>query len=251
MVFHHALVRAPADLYKNCITSHPLRDSIDIKKVRKQHLEYCFALEELGLELIRLPRLETLPDSCFIEDTAIIYNKKAFITRMGAIERRGEVDSVGSVLKEYLEVVNAKKPATIEGGDVIHLENRLISGVTQRTNQEGIRQLGKKLNIKVNPCIDPSIVHLKSYVTYLGNNTVITTRKYSEHPVFEKFDKIIVDKEEEYAANTLAINNTVLIANGYDKTSKKIREANFDVIKLETTEFQKCEGALTCLSLLF
>jgi dimethylargininase len=251
MKFKYALVREPGDLYKKCITSHPQRASIDINVVRKQHVEYCNTLEELGLELIKLPRLNEYPDSCFIEDTAIIHNSRAFVTRMGAIERRGEVSSVESILKEFMEVNKALEPARIEGGDVIHLEDYLISGITKRSNQEGINQMSEFLEVEVLPYIDPEIVHLKSYITYLGKNTFLMTKKYANQSIFEKFEKIIVDTQEEYAANTLTINETVIMAEGYENAQMKIKEAGFDVLTLKTTEFQKCEGALTCLSLLF
>ena len=37
----------------------------------------------------------------------------------------------------------------------------------------------------------------------------------------------------------------------YPKTKKKIRDLGYNIIELEMTEFQKMDGALTCLSLLF
>lgn len=251
MKFKYALVREPGDLYKNCITSHPQKARININIVRKHHLEYCNTLEELGLELITLPRLNKYPDSCFIEDTTIIHNNRAFLTRMGAIERRGEVSSVESVLKEFMNVKKALEPARIEGGDVIHLDDYLISGITKRSNQEGVNQMSKFLKIKVIPCIDPEIVHLKSYVTYLGRNTLLITKKYANQSIFEKFEKIIVDTQEEYAANTLTINETVIMAEGYENSHMKVKKAGFDILTLKTTQFQLCEGALSCLSLLF
>ncbi len=251
MNFKYAFVREPGNNYQGCITSHPLRDTIDINIARKQHAIYCHTLTELGVELIKLPRLNEYPDSCFIEDTAIIHNNKAFITRMGAISRRGEVSSVRSHLAEYMEVEMAKAPATIEGGDVIHLKERLISGITKRTNREGVNQMSEYLNIKVDTCIDPEIIHLKSYVTYIGKNTIICTKQYSNNNIFHKFDKIIVEKEESNATNTLTIGDTVLIAEGFEKIQLRVREIGFEVISLNISEFQKCEGAITCLSLLF
>lgn len=251
MNFKYAFVREPGNAYQGCITSHPLRDTIDINIARKQHAIYCHTLKELGVELINLPRLNEFPDSCFIEDTAIICNEKAFITRMGAISRRGEVYSVESKLAEYMEVGMAKVPATIEGGDVIHLKERLISGITKRTNQEGVNQMSKYLNVKVDTCFDPKIVHLKSYVTYVGKNTIICTKQYSTHEIFRGFQKIIVENEESWVTNTLTIGDTVLIAQGLEKIQLCIKELGFDVILLDISEFQKCEGAITCLSLLF
>ena len=42
-----------------------------------------------------------------------------------------------------------------------------------------------------------------------------------------------------------------LQAAGYDTAQLMVREAGFDVISMEVSEIQKCDGALTCLSILF
>jgi dimethylargininase len=111
--------------------------------------------------------------------------------------------------------------------------------------------MSEYLSVKVDTCVDPKIVHLKSYVTYLGKNTIISTKQYSDSEPFHKFEKIIVRKEEYYVTNTLTIGETVLMAKGFEKIQSIVKEAGFDVISLNISEFQKCEGAITCLSLLF
>ena len=251
MTFQRALVRRPGSSYLRCISSHPLKKTLSHIQALKQHSNYCEVLETLNLEIIQLTPNEKYPDSCFVEDNAVIHNDKAFITRMAAKSRRGEEIEIEEVLVDYLEVKRAVPPATIEGGDVIHLQDRLICGVTQRTNNVGIEQMKEWLNVEIDACVDPNIIHLKSYVTYLGNNTVLMTKAYMDHPVFNKFVALIVPKTESYAANSLTINDTVLIPKGFPKTLAMIRNANFDVIPIEMSEFQKCEGSLTCLSLLF
>ncbi|MFX0124132.1 MAG: dimethylarginine dimethylaminohydrolase family protein [Candidatus Hodarchaeota archaeon] len=251
MNFQHALVREPGENFSQCITSHPLKHSINVSNAKKQHFIYCNILIELGLEVIHLPIDNVRPDSCFVEDTAIIHNKKALITRMGVESRRGEVESVEDVLKDYMETEKAVDPATIEGGDVIHLPDRLVCGLTQRTNSDGVNQMGKWLNVKVDTINDPNIIHLKSYLTYLGNGLIIATNTYANHPILEDYDILIVTENESYAANTLTIGNSVLLPRGFPNTQKMLTEAGFQVIPLDMSEFQKCEGALTCLSLLF
>ena len=247
----HAIVREPGTTFPRCITSHPLRNSISVSLARKQHQNYCKILVELGLEVIYLPRDDDYPDSCFVEDNAVIHDKKALITRMGAVNRRGEELAVEEVLNDYLKTKRAASPAIIEGGDVIHLSDRLICGVTQRTNVAGTHQMEKWLDVLVESWRDPTIVHLKSYVTYLGHNTMIATKTYNTHPLLKDFRILVVENDESYAANTLTIDNTVLIPDGFPKAQTMIKDAGFEVISLEMSEFQKCEGALTCLSLIF
>lgn len=251
MMPKHALVREPGARYIKCISSHPLRHTIDVQCARALHAEYCNTLSELGLEVITIPRDDEHPDSCFVEDNAVIHGGRALISRMAKDSRRGEEGAVEEVLREYMEVRRATAPATVEGGDVIHLPDRLISGVTQRTNPEGVAQMGAWLGVAVDTIVDPSIVHLKSYVTYLGDDTMIATRAYANHLVLEGFTVLIVPDDEWYAANTLAIGETVLMSSGRLRAHAMVREAGLEVVPMDVGEFEKCEGALTCLSLLF
>jgi dimethylargininase len=245
-----ALVREPGDRYTGCISSHPLRHTVSIKRARAQHAAYCGALAELGLEVIHVPRDDERPDSCFVEDNAVVQSGRALICRMAKESRRGEEGGVEEVLRGYMPVKRAAPPATVEGGDVIHLPNRLISGVTQRTNEEGVAQMEEFLGVPVDTITDPSIAHLKSYVTYLGKGIMIATERYAEHEALRGFEVIIVPEGEEYAADTLAIGDTVLMPSGLPRAHEAVRELGFEVVPLDVGEFEKCEGAITCLSII-
>jgi len=220
-------------------------------RAQDQHKAYCVALEELGLDLILLAPDDTKPDSCFVEDTAIIHGTKAFITRMAISSRRGEEASVREELEKHLNVHPCQPPATIEGGDAIRLPNELIIGETQRTNAGGIEQAGEYLQVLVKTIKDTAIVHLKSHVTYLGRGIIICAGRYADHSELTQFERLVVDKKEAYAANSLAIGDAVLMTKGYPMSAQLVRDAGFDIVPLDMSEFEKCEGALTCLSLLF
>ena len=246
-----ALVRDIGDKYKSCLSTHPLHSTLDLKLARKQHAAYCEALAELGLEIIRVPRDDERPDSVFVEDNAVVHGGKALVCRMAKMSRRGEETGVEAVLKQYLEVKRATSPATVEGGDVVHLSDKLISGISQRTNFEGVAQMQEWLEVPVATVFDPGIMHLKSYVTYLGKGIMIATERYATHPALEGFQMIIPPSRDEYAADTLAVGDTVLMAEGYPEAHVMVKEAGFDVVTLNVSEIQKCDGALTCISILF
>ncbi len=250
MMPKHAIVRELGNSYSKCISCHPLKHTINVAKAREQHAEYCKTLADLGLDLIRVPRDDENADSCFVEDNAVIHERKALICRMAKDSRRGETEAVESILKGIVQVKRATEPATVEGGDVVHFSDRLLSGVTQRTNEHGISQMREWLEVEVDAVEDPSIVHLKSHVTYLGRDFVISTKKYSKHPALEGFTVLVVPEDEGYAADTLAIGDTVLMAKGRPKSQTIVRNAGFDVVSLDVSEIEKCEGALTCLSLI-
>jgi dimethylargininase len=116
---------------------------------------------------------------------------------------------------------------------------------------KGVKQMSRWLGIKSDTIENPSIIHLKSHVTYLSRNTIIVTEDFENHPTLQEFDKIVVPREESYAANTLTIGNTVLMSRRHQRFQTLVTEAGFEVISLDMSEFEKCEGALTCLSVIF
>lgn len=246
-----ALVREPGKLFPRCISSHPMRHTINVERARSQHRAYCDTLSDLGLEVIHLPREDRFADSCFIEDTAVIVGQKALICRLAKPSRQGEEEAVELKLREHRSTSRIIAPGTVEGGDVIHLQTNLICGITQRTNKVGIQQLEKFLEVPVETIEISKVIHLKSHVTNLRQNTFVATKSMAQQPALKGFEILIIPDAEQYAANTLTIGDTVLIPKGYPHTKSLIEKAGFTVVTLDMSEFAKCEGALTCLSLFF
>lgn len=251
MEYKRAIVRELSDNYKSCISDHPEHSTIDLERAREQHKVYQKTLEELGIDVIKLSKLTEYPDSCFVEDAVIIHGSKAFLTRFGAESRRGEETLISEILKDYKKIKFATEPATIEGGDFIHLKGRFISGLSKRTNEMGVKQASEWLKIPIDTLDDQNIVHLKSYITYLNDNFIIATKEYVQHPLLQKFNIIEVPEDERYGANTLTIGRTVIMSSKCQKLQKMVKDRGFDVISLKMDQIERCEGALSCLSILF
>ncbi len=247
----YAIVRPPGANFKRCISDHPLHHTLNIELALKQHKTYCETIHNLGVEIIELEPADEYPDSCFVEDTVVVFGKRAIITRMAKESRRGESQRVEEVISEFKQVTTILAPATLEGGDVIHLPNSLLCGLTQRTNREGASQMEKWLETPVHCIEDLKIMHIKSHLTYLGRNTILLNQRYLEDAVLESFTKIVLPSEESHSANTLAIGDVVIMSVRHKKTAELVREAGFEVIHLNMSEFEKCDGALTCLSIIF
>lgn len=128
----NALVRPVPESYNDCVRSN--REQIDVALARKQHTEYCSTLEQLGLKLIPVSADDTLPDSCFVEDTAVIFGEKAVICNMKTKSRAKEIIEVAKVLGKMKETHYIKPPATIDGGDILKVEDTVFVGLTSRTN---------------------------------------------------------------------------------------------------------------------
>lgn len=246
-----AIVREPGARYAHCISCHPLKATIDLGRAREQHRTYCTTLESLGLEVVGMARDDVNPDSCFVEDTAVVHDGRALICRPALDSRRGEVEAVAEILGEHLELARARPPATVEGGDVIHLEDRLICGLSQRTNESGVRQMSDWLRVPVDTVDDARMVHLKSHATYVGKGAIVASSRFSGHGAFGGMRIITIPDDEAYAADALAIGDVVLMAAGRHASQELVRDAGLEVISVDVSEFEKCEGALTCLSILF
>jgi dimethylargininase len=220
----------------------------------KQHASYVNALKTIGLDVIELESLPAYPDAHFVEDTAVLTPHVAVIANPGAFSRRGEEKSIAEVLARYRALETIQAPGTLDGGDVLMVGNHLLVGISERTNLEGAEQLGRiveKYGYTFRPIQVGAGLHLKSSVNYLGQNHILVTREFKNHQALSGYDKTIVNREEEYSANTLWINDHLLIPRGFPDTRRKLEALNQKLIELDVSEMQKMDGGLTCLSIRF
>jgi dimethylargininase len=248
-----AITRRPGINFDQGLTTAKLGKP-DYELVLKQHATYVDALKGIGLKVIELGPQPAYPDAHFVEDTAVVTPQMAVITNPGAASRQGEEKSIAEVLGRYRELENIQAPGTLDGGDVLMIGKHFFIGISVRTNPEGAEQLGRILEKYGNTFTTVRVgagLHLKSSVNYLGQNRILVTREFKNHEILSNYDKIAVNREEEYAANTLWINDHLLIPSGFPNTRKKLESLNQQIIELDVSEMQKMDGGLTCLSLRF
>jgi dimethylargininase len=256
-LFTRAIVRVPGNNFDAGLTSVSLgRPQFD--RALEQHRRYCEALIECGLAPSTLDADLDFPDSTFVEDTAILTARGAVLTRPGAESREGEVDTIRpAILNFFPSPLTIEAPGTLDGGDICEAEDHFFLGLSHRTNEEGARQLAAHLAglSYSSSVIDvrqmTSILHLKSGISYIGDNTLVVMEEMAENPRFRNFNLIRVRPEESYAANCVRVNDRVLVAAGFPKLAAELRARGFDPLVLEMSEFQKMDGGLSCLSLRF
>lgn len=249
----HALVRDVASSYDRCIRA-PGADVIDVGRARAQHHRYVELLARRGLEVIRLEADARFPDSCFVEDTAVVARGIAALCRSGAVSRRGEEEAVATVLSGRFDIHRIREPGTVDGGDVLRLGNRAWAGHTARTNREGIEQLAAILGpagVEVVPVEGLGVLHLKSACTPLGDDAVLACPADIDTSLFAGAAIVEVPEEERYAANCLCVGDAVLIADGFPETRRRLEAAGYETLAIDVSEFRKGQGSLTCLSILF
>jgi len=249
----YAVVRGIPDTYPMGQRPPDSTDEIDVALARRQHDAYCRALEEAGLSLILIPPDARFPDCCFVEDTSIIAGDIAIITVMGAPSRVGEEAAVREVLGGHMAVRDISAPATIDGGDVLVLEDRIFIGLGARTNRAAVEQVGKLAGpgFRVTPVALEGVLHLKSACTYVGRRHLLIRRGHFDAGIFSGYKLIDVPEEEAYAANCLSLGRSVLVSAGYPGTTRAVEDAGFEVVEMEMSEFRKVQGSLTCLSKIF
>ena len=249
-----AIVRTPCRQMVEGITSAKLGKPI-FEIALKQHHAYIRALESCGVEVIILPPDDQFPDSCFVEDTAILNDRFALVDRPGVESRRGEEVAIHQeLLKHFSEVFTITSPGTLEGGDVMRIDQKYYVGLSDRTNQEGFIQFQnvcQQKGFQAHAISMKEMLHLKTGVNYLGNNTLLVAGEFITREEFTSFRRIIVADSESYAANCVRINDNVIMPAGFPTLYGKIKIMDLNIIELEMSEFQKLDGGLSCLSLRF
>ena len=251
MTYTKAIVRRPGRNFADGITTSNFGRP-DPRKAIRQHEAYCMALERCGLEVTVLEADERYPDGCFVEDTAIVTGDVAIITRLGAASRRGEEKEIARVVSKYRKVENINAPGTLDGGDVLRVENHFFIGLSGRTNREGAGQLSAILMEYGYTASEMEVkdgLHLKSGIAFLGNGNFISVAAFSN--ILISGSCIIADEDESYSANCLKVNDHLLIPEGFPESKKRIARLGYNIIELDVSEFRKMDGGLTCLSLVF
>jgi dimethylargininase len=249
-----AITREVSRELGNCQLTHLSRQAIDVNLARTQHRQYETALEALGCRVVRLAEEAALADSVFVEDTAIVVDQLAIITRPGAASRRPETASIGEALAPYRKLFYLESPATLDGGDVLRVGRNLYIGMSSRSNQASILQVKNILEpygysvtgVEVEGCL-----HLKSAVTQVGEDCLLMNPRMLDQRIFADLKIIEVDPAEELAANALLINDHIIYPAGFPRTQERLRVAGIALRVVEVSELMKAEGAVTCCSLIF
>jgi dimethylargininase len=111
---------------------------IDYELALRQHESYRGALRHCGADVIVLDVNRTMPDCVFVEDAAIVLDEVAVMMSPGAESRRGEPAGIEPTLRRFREIKRVRRPATIDGGDVVRSGRSLYVGQSPRTNGDGI-----------------------------------------------------------------------------------------------------------------
>jgi dimethylargininase len=248
-----ALTHRPAPNLESGQRTHVARVPIDYGLAVRQHAAYCQTLRDCGATVRALDVSQDLPDSTFIEDTAVVLDEVAVLASMGTAARRDEPARIEAELSKHRPLYRIKLPATLEGGDVLRVGRVLLVGMSARTDAAGagaLEAIVRPHGYRVVPVPVRGCLHLKTACTALADGALLVNPAWVDMPSLRGFEAVWVPEHEPWAANTLLVGGTLCLAAGHDRTADLLSRRGFDVRILELSEFAKAEGGVTCLSLL-
>lgn len=248
-----AYTRTVPSSIQRCQLTHVAREPIDRALAQAQHDQYENALRSSGAEVIRLPSLDELPDSVFVEDTAVVLDEIAILTRPGAESRRDEIESVRDALSKHRTVSDIEAPATVDGGDVLVLGREVLVGLTPRTTISGMQRLRALLTpfgYEVRPIPVRGCLHLKSAVTRAGPTTLVANPSWVDPALIPGWDIIPVDPREPSAGNVLWLGDVTIVSEAFVRTNAALaRLPEIRLVPVPASELAKAEGGVTCCCL--
>jgi dimethylargininase len=249
-VNRRALVRRPSPRLAEGLLTHIDRVEVDVDLALRQWEGYVAALQAEGWETIEVPPIEDCPDSVFVEDTVVMYDDLAVISRPGADERKPETAGTERVLRDLgYRIAHIEAPGTLDGGDVLKHDGTVWVGLGGRTNQAGVSQLASllaPLGASVVGVPLTKALHLKSAVTALPDGTVVGWSPVVDDPaVWSSFVSV---PEEPGSHVVLLDTSTVLMSSAAPRTRALFESRGLRVVAVDISEYEKLEGCVTCLS---
>lgn len=229
------------------------RGSPTFEGVKAEQDAYVATLQTAGASVEALPPLDEFPDSIFVEDPALVFTEGAIILRPGAPSRRGEAAAIAPELRRRFERILELKEGFAEGGDILTTPSEVLIGLSARTNQAGalalvslLEQLGRRGRIVTTP---PGVLHFKTDCSLLDEETILSTRRLADSGVFAGYNVILTPEEEDGAANSLRVNDVVLVGRGFVRTADRLAADGYNVTRLENTHIARLDAGFSCLSL--
>ena len=216
--FTRALMRRPAANFADGETTSSHLGPPDFERALRQFDAYAQALRDCGLTVAIIPADERFPDGHFIEDPVVVFRDLAFLCRSGAPARRDEGESLKPHLQR-LRIVEPPPDARIDGGDVLFCADRVLVGISTRSNCAGFEALREALqslqpDIRVDPVPFSGVLHLKSGLTELAPGVLIRDPALTTDYDLGWAQVIDLPTDEGYAADVMPVNDALFIAAG-------------------------------------
>jgi dimethylargininase len=245
-----ALIRRPSSHLDEGVVSHIEREPVDVARAVEQWEGYVAVLQTAGWHTVEVPPADNCPDSVFVEDTMVVFGGTVVISRPGTPTREPETTAAEETVSTFgYDVQRITAPGTLDGGDVLKVDDIMYVARGGRTNGEGIRQLRavfSPIGVRVIAVPLTKVLHLKTAVTALPDGTIIGWPPALDDPGF--FPHFMAMPEESGAHVVLLGGDSVLMADNAPRSADLLSDLGYTPVRVDISEFEKLEGCVTCLS---
>lgn len=250
--FTHALCRAPAPSAVKGIRAGGGPDP-DFDTLAAEHDAYVATLRDLGLSVDVLPPLADYPDALFTEDVALTFPEGAILLRPGTEARAGEVAHIRDALAARHPMLLEMTVGHVEGGDVLRLADRVIIGLSDRTDRVGavelaslLERLGYRAEIAATPA---EVLHFKTGCSLIDERTILAVPAMRDCRAFAGLEVVLTPLGEEGAANILRVRDMVLIGERWLATQAMLAARGVPFRTMATEHIARIDAGLSCMSL--
>ena len=249
--FKNAIIRKPNKSIQNGLSSQNIHP--EYETILEEHRNYVKAINEAGLKINLLKPLEEYPDSIFVEDPALTYKSTIIILNLSDTSRNGEKNIIKNEIEHLFDNILFVKDGFVEGGDILNINNHFIIGLSHRTNKLGAENLStilQRLGATVHVCKTPNdILHFKSECSVIDDDVILVSNKMAQLDYLKSnYNLIELPIGEEGASNSLRINDSLLLPDGFIK-AEEILSKKYNIIKVKVDEIAKVDAGLSCMSL--
>jgi dimethylargininase len=251
--FTHAIARPPAPSAVKGIRAGDGPDP-DYPALLAEHAAYVAALLDAGLAVTQLPPLDAFPDAMFVEDVALTFPEGAILLRPGAPARAGEVAHIQGALAAQHDVLLAMTgPGHVDGGDVLRMADRVVIGLSGRTDRAGAEELAGLL-AQIGYAADiaepaDGVLHFKTGCSLIAADTFLTLPELAGRPQFAGLRVITTAPGERGAANALRVGHHLLVNAQFPRTLDLLAGLDIQLVPIDTTHIARLDAGLSCMSL--
>lgn len=232
----------------------------DTQLAQQQWLGLRRLLEDCGADVRLQPSVKGLPDLVFTANAALIYQRRAVLSRFRHPQRQGEEEHD----RQWLETLGYGITELPDGlyfegaGDALFCGDTLLAGYRMRSDATALQRVGELLNHRVIPLelMDPYYYHLDTCCCPLAPGRAAyypgAFDDYGRQVLAGLIDELIVVEESEaraFACNAVVVGKHVVTNVGCPRLHRDLAAAGFEPHETPLSEFVKSGGSAKCLTL--
>lgn len=236
--------------------------SYNHQKVRQQQLVLIDILKSNGVNVLLADQVPTSFAQHYTRDMGFGVDDTFFIANPRRKSRQREQEGLRHIFSDLSKVATLEN-GTIEGGDVLITKDKLIVGLGEETDREGVDCLQRKLEeLGIEREVTPiefahrGAVHLDTKFNIIGEElAIIHPKSFTAESVKwlgDNFEFIEATKEEmnNLEINTFAISPKKLVMqHKSSRLASLVEEKGISVIPVDYSEVTRLPGSFRCTTL--